>query len=73
MRKLFILTAALMLTVSAGCGCCDWCKRGAAAPCGQPPCACGSSCPCQTGPTLTPGTQMVPGPGPEAYAAPAGG
>ena len=31
MRKLFILTAVLMLAASAGCGCCDWCE-GAARP-----------------------------------------
>ena len=67
MRKLFILTAVLALTASAGCGCCDWCKR----PCGQPPCAYPSSCPCQTGPVMTPGTQVVPGP--DAYATPPAG
>jgi hypothetical protein len=70
MRKLLILTAALMLTSSAaGCRCCDWLWRGAlwnpCVPAYSDPYPAYTPCdPCLTSPTT-----VVPGPG--SYAEPA--
>ena len=63
MKKLLLVTALLMLSISAGCSCCGWCHHKEP-PCGQ---ACGgASCPTCAG--TCEGPAMMPGPG--EYSAP---
>jgi hypothetical protein len=75
MKRLLVLTAVAIFTLSAaGCDCCRWCRRGAFMPTASPdpccePCptygpACGPTC----GPSYDPGMSapMIT-PGPETY------